>query len=364
MTTPPTPRPRAGYESLQTYTAGNDLPCAIDLSDNTNQWGAAPPAVEALARAATAGYTRYPSRYAEPLKEAIGARYGVPAEMVVTGAGSDGVLEPAIRAFGAPGDALAFPDPTFVMARSFALMNGLLPAPVPLRADYDADPDALLATGAAIIYLCTPNNPTGRALSRAAIERVVERARGLVIIDEAYAEFAACDMLDLARRSDRVLVVRTLSKAYGLAGLRIGYGVASPALITAVEKARGPYTVSGPAELAAVAAVGEGYEWMRARAADALAARSRLEDALRTLGLAPVASDANFVFVPVADARTIADALAQRGVAVRAFSGLPAVSPALSATGGCGLRITVAPPQQMDAAVAALADVLAEEVRP
>lgn len=350
--------PRPGYESLRAYRPGVDTTCDIDLSDNTNLWGTSPAAERALRECASAQVSRYPSRYGDPLKAAIASRLGVSPEMIVTGTGSDGVLDPAIRAFGVPGDAMALSEPTFVMAAPFGVMNGLVPVQVPLLEDYGVDAGALLAAGARITYLCSPNNPTGRSIALETIRQVVDGAAGLVIIDEAYAEFAGADALQLVHESDRVLVTRTFSKAYGLAGVRVGYGVAAPAVIAAIEKARGPYTVGAPAEAAAVAAMREGQEWMVEHVIEARAARTRLRDALLSLGLEPVPSDANFVFVPVGGAAAIAHALAERGIAVRAFTGLSPVSPALAASGGDALRITVAPRAVLEAAVSALADVL------
>src|SRR3712207_2412396 len=145
----------------------------------------------------------------------------------------------------------------------FARLNALELAPVPLTADYDVDADRLLGTRARIIYICSPNNPTGNALSRAAVERIVDEAPGLVILDEAYAEFADGGATELLARSERLLIARTMSKAFGLAGLRVGYGVGSPAVVTEVEKARGPYTVNAFAELAAVTALSGDVAWMR-----------------------------------------------------------------------------------------------------
>ena len=360
MSVRPALAPRPGYERLRAYSPGVDTTCAIDLSDNTNLWGTSPAAERALREFSSARVTRYPSRYGDALKAAIASRLGVPAEMIVTGPGSDGVLDPAIRAFGMPGDTMALSEPTFVMAAPFGVMNGLSPVQVPLLQDYDVDADALLSAEARITYLCSPNNPTGRSIALETIRRVVDGAAGLVIVDEAYAEFAASDALQLVRESDRVLVTRTFSKAYGLAGLRVGYGIAAPEVIAAIEKARGPYAVGAPGEAAAVAALHEGQDWMMERVIEARAARSRLQDALGSLGLEPVPSDANFVFVPVCDAAAIARALAERGISVRAFTGLRAVSPALAASGGNALRITVAPPDMLDSAVAALADILRE----
>lgn len=349
---------RPGYESLRVYTPGEERPCAMDLSDNTNLWGMPPAAAEALRRFPVEQATRYPSRYGSALKEVIAARHGITPDMVITGPGSDGVLDAAIRAFAIPGARMALPDPTFVMAASFAVMNGVVPERVPLLPDYDADADALLATGAEITYLCSPNNPTGRSLAADTTRRVVAGARGLVIIDAAYADFADDDPATLAVESDRVLVTRTLSKAYGLAGLRVGYGIGHRDVIAAVEKARGPYTVGAHAEAAGIAALTDGREWVDARVADARESRQRLADGLRALGIEPGPSDANFLFVPLRRASETADALARLGIAVRAFRGLAPVSPALASSGGNALRITVGPWSMMQAALDGLAAIL------
>jgi histidinol-phosphate aminotransferase len=264
------------------------------------------------------------------------------------------VLDSAIRAFADPGARIAYPDPTFPAIPLFARMNALEPVPVPLTASYDADADGLLATGARIIYLCSPNNPTGGVLSRAAVERIVAEAPGIVILDEAYAEFAARDATDLLARSDRLLISRTMSKAFGLAGLRVGYALGAPGLVAEVEKSRGPYKVNALAELAAVTALSEDMGWVRTHIAAALENRSRLVGSLRALGLAPLESEANFVFVPLAGAPRVAKRMRELGVAVRPFEGLPLVSPALSASGGDALRISVGPWPAVQAALEAL----------
>ena len=360
MTSPLQPRP--GYELLRTYSPGTDAPCRIDLSDNTNRWGMPPAAAAALRELDPAMLTRYPAPYAETLRIAIAAHLGIEPANVVTGAGSDGVLEPAIRAFAHSGGRMVLADPTFVMAAPFGRMNGLAPVPVPLLGSYDIDARAMVAASGCVTYLCAPNNPTGTAISRGALEEVVAGAPGLVIVDEAYAEFAASDAVQLACTSDRVLVLRTMSKAFGLAGLRVGYGVGAPALVEAVEKARGPYTVNGAAERVAVAALRDDAEWVSARIGDAAGAREWLANALRALGLEPVPSEANFIFVPVGDATGVARRMAAEGVKVRAFEGLPTVSPALERSGGAALRITVAPAHELEPAVAALRRAVGGEV--
>ena len=143
-----------------------------------------------LGGAAAGGLRGYPEPYSESLKRVIAEYTGVRPQQVVTGAGSDDILDCAFRALAVAGAKVAYIAPTFVMLPAFARPNGLQPVPVPLTNQYDADVDALLATQASIIYLCSPNNPTAGSLSRSAIERVVSRAPGFVVVDEAYTDFA------------------------------------------------------------------------------------------------------------------------------------------------------------------------------
>jgi histidinol-phosphate aminotransferase len=341
---------RAAYRDIPLYSP-DKTPAAVDLRDNTNLWGVPPAAARAIADAAVA-VTRYPTVYSTALKEQIAAYVGATSDMIVTGCGSDEVLDSAIRAFGATGDIFAHPDPTFHTAITFAQMSGLVPVAVPLTESWDADTDAFVAAKPRVTYLCSPNNPTGTAMSRAAIERVVAATSGLVIIDEAYAEFAGTSAVDLTRRSDRILVTRTFSKAFGLAGLRIGYGVGSPALVREVEKARGPYTVNMIAERAAGAALTGDLDWVRAHVAEAVANRVRLAGALTEMGLPPLPSAANFLLVPVPRAIPLARRLIELGVGVRPYAALPRI--------GDAIRITVGPWLMLETFLAALATARAE----
>jgi histidinol-phosphate aminotransferase len=230
----------------------------VDVSENVNLWGSPPASLRALANAPSERVSRYPSLYSSPLREAVLRYLGLSSAAdvgFVTGCGSDDVLDAAIRAFGEPGDEVAFSAPTFVMIPIFARLNGLVPAVVPMGPSYEVDPQRLVDRRAKITYLCTPNNPTSTAMSREAVEYVVEHAAGLVILDEAYAEFAPDVFTSLVIRSERLLVTRTFSKAFGLAGLRVGYGVGSAAIVDAVTRARGPYKLNAFAETAAIAAL-------------------------------------------------------------------------------------------------------------
>lgn len=341
---------RASYRDIALY-APDRTPCAVDLSDNTNLWGVPPAAARAVRETATASLTRYPALYAGDLKGALAAYAGVAREELVTGCGSDDVLDSAIRAFADPGERIAYADPTFAMVPVFARMNGLVPTPVPFAPGFALDADALLDTGARLIYLCSPNNPTGTTAARAAVERVVARAPGVVILDEAYAEFMGGGFIDAAPAMGNVLVTRTMSKAFGLAGLRIGYAAGARALVREVEKSRGPYKVSAVAERAAAAVLREDMDWVGAQIAEMRDNRDRLADALRALGLAPLPSAANFLLVPVPDAETIARRMRERNVAVRPFGALPQI--------GDALRITVGPWPMLETALRALGEALA-----
>jgi histidinol-phosphate aminotransferase len=340
---------RAEFRDLELY-APDRAPVAMDLSDNTNLWGAAPSAMRAVARAADGGagrggaLARYPSAYADDLRGALARYHGVQVECIVTGCGSDDVLDSAFRAFGNAGDVVAAPTPTFVMVPVFAKVNALRLVGVPLRADFDLDDEGVIREKARLTYLCTPNNPTGGAFSRERVERVVDEAKGVVIIDEAYVDFGGRSFLDLVERSERVLIVRTFSKGWGLAGLRVGYAIGAPRLVAEVAKARGPYKVNAIAELAAREAVTRDREWLAGVVADVRRNRAWLTAELRGMRLVCLESSANFVFVKVKEASALTTRLRERGVAVRGFPD--------------GIRVTVGPREMMQRFVATLEEVL------
>jgi histidinol-phosphate aminotransferase len=357
---------RAECRELSLYASASSE-CVVDLSDNTNLWGMPPAALRALRDAPPTVFSRYPSAYSEPLQEDI-LRYlgmqGVAGLRVVAGCGSDDVIDSTMRAFGMPGDRIVFAAPTFSMVPVFARLNGLTVVPIPFNADFEIDADRLVDCDAKITYLCSPNNPTATALSRATVEYVAANARGIVLLDEAYAEFAPESFVDLVGRYERLVVVRTFSKAFGLAGLRVGYGVGSETLMELIERARGPYKVNAMAERAVLAALNEtpdGLPWVRAHVTLAVEVRERFTDALGHLGLAPFPSAANFVLVPTPRASALAGGLADRGVLVRSLSGLPREVPSFADSEGAALRIGVGPWEQMQMLLAALEEVLACE---
>jgi histidinol dehydrogenase len=340
---------RETLRDIHPYDPGR-LPTPVDLSDNTNLFGVARSAREVLSALPAAAITRYPSVYATTLKAALARLHGIGTENVTTGCGSDDVIDSALRAFLEPGERVAYPAPTFGVIPMFARMNAAEPHAVPLGHDFALDAEPLVAAGAAVTYLCRPNNPTGTAFERSAVAAVLGRAAGVVLVDEAYADFADDDVLDLVLASDRAVSLRTFSKAYGLAGLRIGYAVGPTSLIAEIEKSRGPYKVSGPAEAAAVAVLARDMDRVREGIGLVRENRARLAEALGGRGVRCWPSACNFVLVQVPDglggAAALAGALRARGVAVRAF-------PTLPQAGDC-IRVTVGP----WAAMAAFLDAL------
>ncbi|MCC6928280.1 MAG: histidinol-phosphate aminotransferase family protein [Gemmatimonadaceae bacterium] len=347
--------PRSAYRELRAYDV-DPTPCDIALADNTSPFGAPPAALRAIAAGVGNGLAQYPSTYSRPLREGIAAYIGVAPDEVMVGCGSDEIMGCAFRALGEPGDRVAYMDPTFVMARVFAATNSLIPVPVPLTPRLDADAEALVAAQARLTYVCTPNNPTGLPIASSSLDHVLGHARGLVLIDEAYAEFAGSNLAREAPAHGRSLVFRTFSKAFGLAGMRIGFAVGARALIAELEKARGPFTVTALGERAALAAVTEDVAWVRANVARVVEARARFSSALRGHGFAPLPSAANFVLLPVDDARAAHGALRARGILVRHFTQLPGI--------GDALRISIADWPLMERVLDALLDSLPHVPRP
>jgi histidinol-phosphate aminotransferase len=347
------PFPRPDYQALTRYHFDR-TPVELDLSDNTNQWGAHPAALELLRRGDGVDLARYPDLYADELRAAAADRLGVPEECIATGCGSDDVLDSTYRACGgAPGDFVSVATPTFSMALPLARMNGMRARPVPWPDALD-DPALLLRDGPALVYVCRPNNPTGHVAPTDWVEALLSLAGPdgpLVLLDEAYVDFGGDSFATRAVKHPRLLVSRTLSKAFGLAGLRVGYGVAAPATALEVEKSRGPYKVARLASVAAAAALKDAEGWVDRTVAACIENRELTLAGLRDRGLEPLPSQANFILfrAPGGDGPADALALRARGVAVRPF---PGEYPG----GDDALRVTVAPWPMMESFFGALDD--------
>jgi len=332
------PFPRPDYAALRPYDPGR-VPVEVDLSDNTNLWGPHPAALARL-RAATPDDLRcYPEVYADSLRRTVAERFGVAAECVTTGVGSDDVIDSAYRAAATAGALVSYPAPTFSMVGDFARMNGMVPGPVDWS-DALQSPELLLEGDPALVYLCSPNNPTGAVLPEGWLERLL-RVRGdagpLVVLDEAYADFAGVSLVSRAASLPRLLVTRTLSKAYGLAGVRCGFGVGRADTVLEIEKSRGPYKVSRLTAEAVAAALLDADGWVGRTLSECLDNRDRLRGELARRGLRALESQANFILFAAPSGSAAADnqALRREGVTTRPFTGIPEL--------GEGLRVTVGP---------------------
>ena len=333
----------------------------IRLASNEGPFPPMPGAVAAICESAE-GLRVYPDAGAWALRDAIAARTGLEAAQVLPGAGVDGLIRLMCLALLDPGDELAMAWPSFLSWRMGAQVQGATLRLAPLAADGAYDLDALLAqvtprTKLAVVV--SPNNPTGGAVAAADLERFLDALPGhvLPVVDEAYFEYLPAGGHDAGRlvAEGRALgVMRTFSKAFGLAGLRVGYLLGPPDLVRALGVVRNVFDVSAPAQAAAIASLAEADALLPERIALNTTERETMAAGMRELGLAPLPSEANFLLVNLGSperAQAVNAALLARGVIVR---------PARAFGAPSALRVTVGFPEEnarfLDAAAGALAE--------
>ncbi|WP_437961425.1 histidinol-phosphate transaminase [Sorangium sp. So ce119] len=320
-------RPELAELHAYTPVAGH-FPVRLDANES-------PPLLSVEARAALQraaapeDWGRYPDARLVELREAIAARCGVDPDEILAGVGSDEVISMVLTALGRPrqgADAASVVSvsPTFVMYKLSARARGMRAVEVPLDAGWDLDVAALARAVAFarpnVVFIASPNNPTGALMSEDRLEAVIGAAKdALVIVDEAYIDFAPRDQLALWRRHPNVAVLRTLSKI-GLASLRVGWLIGARELVAELDKVRQPYNIPVPSQRAATFALRELDGELRHVAATVTAERERLARGLTDLGLSVAPSHANFLWVGTRrPAGEVFDALAARGVLVRSF---------------------------------------------
>jgi histidinol-phosphate aminotransferase len=330
--TGPQVRLRAALGALPAYAPGKPAPSRPGLttykvSSNENPYPPLP-AVQQVVQRAASTINRYPDMFATALVEAVSRHLGVPAECVVTGTGSVGVLGQVAVATCGPRDEVVYAWRSFEAYPIIVQLCGATPVPVPLTADGRHDLVAMadaVTDRTRLVVVCTPNNPTGPAVHADELETFLDRVPPdvLVVLDEAYTEFVrdplAPDALAVHRARPNVAVLRTFSKAYGLAGLRVGFGVAHPPVAEALRKTAVPFGVSGIAQEAAVASLAASEEL--AERVDALVAeRTRVVAGLSAQGWQLPDTQANFVWFPMGP-RTpeLAAAFDAAGLVVRPY---------------------------------------------
>ncbi|HEX4885531.1 MAG TPA: histidinol-phosphate transaminase [Casimicrobiaceae bacterium] len=294
---------------------------------------------------------RYPDGAGDVVKQALAAALPVPAgAAIVLGNGSDELIQLLTTVVARPGASVLAPEPTFVMYRIYAKQAGVPYVAVPLRPEFTLDEDAMLAAIArerpALVWLASPNNPTGHRTPLASIERILGAAPGVVVVDEAYADFGDASLLPRVLEFPNLVVLRTLSKV-GLAGARLGYAVAHPAWIAEIDKVRSPYNVNALTQ-AVVPVVLEHAAVLVEQVGAIRAERLKLAEALaRRPGVTVFPSDANFLMVRVPDADAWAAHLKARRILVKNLDG------SHRSLDNC-LRITVGTPDENVALLAAL----------
>jgi histidinol-phosphate aminotransferase len=303
----------------------------VKLASNEGPFPPFPAAVEAIERSIR-DLNRYPDGGVFALRAALAERHGVGFDEVVVEGGADGVIDLLSQAALEEGDEVVTGWPSFPSYVIDAAKLGAVAKRVPLRA-HTFDLDGLLAAigpRTKLVYVCHPNNPTGTANPRDELTRFLDAVpeHVLVVLDQAYFEYIDdpdyADGVDYVKEGRRVVVLRTFSKIYGLAGLRVGYGIAPTDVVAATSKVRRAFDVTATAQAAALASIGDDAEIARRRATNAVG-RAQLESILREHGLEPVGPAlGNFVYVDVGDGRALFDQLLRQGVIVRPLAGFGA----------------------------------------
>ncbi len=355
----PVPRcagaPWSGYHSPQ-------VDVAVRL--NTNEAPEPPPAefVAGLAAAVDGvALNRYPDRRATRLRAAIAGLHHLDASQVFCANGSNEVIQSLLLAYGGPGRSCALFEPTYALHAHIARLTSTAIVEGERNPGYLVDLaelERVLAAGAksgegepAVVFLCSPNNPTGLVEPDETVEAVLGRAPGLVVVDEAYVQFARRSALELVGEHPNLVVLRTFSKTWSLAALRLGYALGAPEVIEALFQAALPYHVDALKQEAGILALGFTGA-MDERVARLVAERTRVLAGLAALGLAAVPSEANFVLFSTGDhdAHAVWEGLVARSVLVRDLSGWPRLAG--------HLRVTIGSPPENDAFLAALAEVV------
>lgn len=338
---------RPCVERMEGYTPGAQPRGRVfhKLNANENPYPPSPRVLAALHAAVGDGLRLYPDAMATALREKIAALHGLSSDQVIVGNGSDDVLTMILRSFVGEGGAVAAPRPTYPLYEVLVNIQGGEMRWVDFPGDFSLPP-ALADTGARVTFVANPNSPSGTWVEPEAVAELAAKLDGILVVDEAYVDFADGDCIGLLGRFPNVIVLRSFSKSYSLAGIRIGYGLADAELIREMVKVKDSYNVNRLAIAAGVAALDD-VEHMRANVAKIRVERERLLSGLREVGFFVFPSQTNFVALRTAQPtpRAIFDALDAAGVLVRIFG-----DPVLADW----VRITVGTPGNTDLILATI----------
>lgn len=307
---------------------------AVRMDTSINVLGTNPCVREVLAKSMDLDLNQYPTPYSDGLRQALAQRYGLNEDNFVVGNGSDEALDIVFKSFMEPGETVVAPYPSYVLHGFFVKINGGRFATVDLMPGFQLDPDAMLAAKGKIIILCTPNNPTANTFDHADVERLVREHDGPVVVDEAYGEYSDRSFLPRVEEFDNLIVTRTFSKAYGLAGMRVGYMASNLKMAGIMQRIKIPYSLNQVSERAAMAAL-KNTTYVDMAVDLVKKERERLSQGLESLGFKTYPSQSNFIlFKSPHPSGELVKRLADKGVLVRNFGGLRMLENCLRTTIG------------------------------
>mgnify|MGYP001454902407 CR=1 FL=1 len=292
----------------------------IKLNTNENPYPPSPLAIAALKDFDGKKLRRYPRPLADEFRVSVGSVLNIDPTWILVGNGSDDLLNVLFRSVGDTDRSIAFPKPTYSLYQSLAQLQNAPVIPIPFDESYELPVEELIKAKAALTIIASPNSPSGNRISNEAIGRVAANTSGLIVVDEAYAAFASSNALSLINQFTNIVIVRTLSKSHSLAGLRLGFAVAQPKVISGLSKVKDSYNVdSVSSRVGSVAIQDTAYTEKIVR--DICNARDELSAALTNIGFLVWPSEANFLLVrpPHENAKTIYTTLKQQGILVRYF---------------------------------------------
>ncbi len=340
---------RPDIAAMQGYVPGEQPQGGKWIKLNTNENPYAPSSAVARAVAATAAgrtLAKYPDPLATVFRVRAGEVLGVNPDWILCGNGSDDLLTILVRTFVAAGECLRVPTPSYILYRTLAELQGAVCEEIPFEQDWSLGDAFAVETGPdgrppKLAIIANPNSPSGTLVPPERVGELAERLPCAVVVDEAYGDFSDTNCLDLVRQCERVIVTRSFSKSYALAGLRFGFAVARPEIIAELQKMKDSYNCDALSIAAATAAIDD-QAWLADNRAKIVATRRRLTDGMRSLGFDAVESQANFVWCthPSRPHKPIYEALKARGILIRFMQ---------YAGWGDGLRITVGTDDEIDA---------------
>ena len=328
---------RPAIATMQGYTPGEQPKPGtpvIKLNTNENPYPPSPKALEVLRNLDSEWLRRYPDPYSRDFCSAVSEALEVPDDWIIVTNGSDDMLNILIRACAEGKRKVVYPMPSYVLYRTLASLQAAEVVEVPYGSDYLLPIDKLVAADGAVTLIATPNSPSGHIVPLDDLRQLASRVSGILAIDEAYVDFADYSALSLVREFDNVIILRTLSKGYSLAGLRLGFGIANPKIISGLFKVKDSYNVDAVAILVGTAAMKD-QDYKNACGSKVKRSRSELATDLRQIGFKVRDSQGNFLLVtpPNNQAAAIYQALKEQNILVRYFN-LPGLDDKLRITVG------------------------------